>query len=172
MSSCMLLFLNLFPFSFSSFKALFPMPKCPFSRSRLTLQTILPPCLCWHAQTSLASLLPLQNKVSRHACKREVCLADVRQLRIGFIFGLTKALRTTFYSAKKGEMKQLSDSDKVSVSLTHAVRQIRFSADEKHILIACDGGNLSVYSTDDIQSQVCGQTKHGISLYSFRLPPP
>ncbi|KAF1802522.1 hypothetical protein FB192DRAFT_1109428 [Mucor lusitanicus] len=71
----------------------------------------------------------------------------------GFIFGLTKALRTTFYSAKKGEMKQLSDSDKVSVSLTHAVRQIRFSADEKHILIACDGGNLSVYSTDDIQSQ-------------------
>ncbi|KAG1077170.1 hypothetical protein G6F42_025029 [Rhizopus arrhizus] len=71
----------------------------------------------------------------------------------GFVFGLTKTLRTTFYSANKGEIKQLGDNDKVSVPLSTAIRQIRFSADEKQILIAFDGGSLSVYNTDDILNQ-------------------
>ncbi|GAN08962.1 hypothetical protein MAM1_0234d08482 [Mucor ambiguus] len=89
------------------------------------------------------SLLACSNKFGQFA-------AATRQ---GFIFGLTKALRSTFYSANKGEIKQLSDDDRVSVPLANAIRQIRFSADEKHILIACEGGSLSVYSTDDIQNQ-------------------
>ncbi|KAL9558194.1 hypothetical protein MBANPS3_001014 [Mucor bainieri] len=89
------------------------------------------------------SLLACSNKFGQFA-------AATKQ---GFIFGSTKALRTTFYSANKGEIKKLSDDDRVAVPLANAIRQIRFSADEKHILIACDGGSLSVYSTDDIQNQ-------------------
>lgn len=71
----------------------------------------------------------------------------------GFIFGVTKSLRTTFYSANKGETKKLTDN-KVSVPLTTAIRQIRFSGDEKQILIAFEGGSLSVYNTEDILNQV------------------
>lgn len=82
---------------------------------------------------------------------------------IGFVFGLTKTLRTTFYSANKGEIKQLGDNDKVSVPLSTAIRQIRFSADEKQILIAFDGGSLSVYNTDDILNQV-GSFKQRVAL--------
>lgn len=71
----------------------------------------------------------------------------------GFVFGVTKTLRTTFYSANKGETKQLPE-DKVSVTLTTAIRQIRFSGDEKQILIAFEGGSLSVYNTEDILNKV------------------
>jgi hypothetical protein len=42
----------------------------------------------------------------------------------------------------------------VSVTLTTAIRQIRFSGDEKQILIAFEGGSLSVYNTEDILNKV------------------
>ncbi|KAI8637943.1 hypothetical protein BD408DRAFT_36826 [Parasitella parasitica] len=70
----------------------------------------------------------------------------------GFIFGSTKTLRTIILSAKKGETQPLS-GEAASVALTKAIRQVRFSADEKHILVALEGGSVSVYNTDDIQNQ-------------------
>lgn len=50
--------------SFSNFQDLFPMPKYPFNKNPLTLQTIQPMFLCWLVQTSLANLLQLQSKVN------------------------------------------------------------------------------------------------------------
>ncbi|CEP18940.1 hypothetical protein [Parasitella parasitica] len=69
-----------------------------------------------------------------------------------FIFASTKTLRTAILATEKGETTPLPN-ETVFVPLAKAIRHVRFSADEKHILIALEGGSVSVYNTDDIQNQ-------------------
>ena len=70
----------------------------------------------------------------------------------GFIFGQTKALRSTFYKTEKGSVSEFED--KITVSLENPVRHIRYSAEEDKLLIALPDGELLVYSVDDIQANV------------------
>ncbi|KAI9483694.1 MAG: hypothetical protein EXX96DRAFT_152118 [Benjaminiella poitrasii] len=69
----------------------------------------------------------------------------------GFIFSSTKVLRKTFYDAEKSSTVQF-EGDKVLVSLSKPIHQLRISGDEKQILIATEGSEVLVYNVDDIKN--------------------
>ncbi|OBZ89560.1 hypothetical protein A0J61_02399 [Choanephora cucurbitarum] len=81
----------------------------------------------------------------------------------GFIFGQTKALRSTFYKTEKGSVSEFED--KITVSLEKPVRHIRYSAEEDKLLIALPDGELLVYLVDDIQANK-DQVK---PIYTYQL---
>lgn len=74
-------------------------------------------------------------------------------MKIGFTLSSTKALRETFFKASKGSNVPL-EGDKIAVSLSKAIRQIRFSAEEDRLLIATEGGELLIYKVEDIKTNV------------------
>ncbi|KAF7725277.1 hypothetical protein EC973_000287 [Apophysomyces ossiformis] len=67
----------------------------------------------------------------------------------GFIFGRTKALRSAFYGAGKGETVSLSDKTHVRVE-QGPVCQLRLSADELQIIVAAADGSLLIFNAQDI----------------------
>lgn len=70
----------------------------------------------------------------------------------GFVFGQTKALRSTFYKTEKRSVSELEE--KIEVALEKPVQQVRYSAEEDKLLIALTEGELLVYAVSDIQANV------------------
>ncbi|KAI8878616.1 hypothetical protein K501DRAFT_336646 [Backusella circina FSU 941] len=67
----------------------------------------------------------------------------------GFIYGNTKTLRTCFYNTEKGEVTTLDE--KISVSLSSKVRQVKLSAAETSVFITTSDDTLLVYHIEDIK---------------------
>ncbi|KAG0173274.1 hypothetical protein DFQ28_011185 [Apophysomyces sp. BC1034] len=67
----------------------------------------------------------------------------------GFVFGSLKTLRSTFYSAGKGECLPLPDKTTVPIE-QGPVCQLRLSADELQVIVAVAGGLLLIFDVQDI----------------------
>lgn len=78
----------------------------------------------------------------------------LRNKKLGFTFGTTKALRNAFFNADKGATVKLEQENKISVNVPKPIRQVRFSADETQLLVATQGGIVLVYNVNDITTNV------------------